>query len=71
MSNPNPELHPENLDPIRSKEIARKRGRAGGIKAAKVKKEKKLWSEIYAEVLSEEYGVEKGKKLKSKTGIAN
>lgn len=35
----------ENLKPVRSKEEARKRGRAGGIKSGEARREKKLFKE--------------------------
>ena len=59
MANPNPRknIHKENLRPVRTKEEARERGRNGGIKSGKVRREKKLLSEIYAEVLADENNI--------------
>ncbi|WP_438979988.1 hypothetical protein [Polynucleobacter sp.] len=50
------ELHPENLK-TPTTEQARKIGRMGGLKSAKVKKEKKLLSQIYAEILASKNGI--------------
>lgn len=49
----------ENLIPAnrRSKEEARALGRAGGIKSGQVRKEKKLLSQIYGDMLAKEYDV--------------
>lgn len=41
-----------NLDPVQSKEEARKRGRAGGIASGKARREKKLMRETLEVILS-------------------
>ena len=43
---PNPKGNRNNLDPVKTKEEAKLRGRNGGIKSGQVKREKKLMSEI-------------------------
>jgi len=50
-------LKPENLRTPRSTEEARELGRKGGIKSGQVRKEKKLMSMLYAELLSEKYKI--------------
>jgi hypothetical protein len=47
----------DNLQPVSSKEEARARGRAGGIKSGQVRKEKKIMSQIYAEFLEKEHDI--------------
>ena len=42
----------QNLDPVKSKEEARKRGRAGGIASGKARREKKLMRETLDIILS-------------------
>jgi viroplasmin and RNaseH domain-containing protein len=60
----------KNLIPIQkgqlSKEEAKKRGSAGGKKSVKVRREKKIISEIHAEIIAEMYGlkIKKGSSLK-------
>lgn len=51
----------ENLKP---KTTAKARGKLGGIKSGKVKKEKKLLSMIYAELLADQAGIKGGKGFK-------
>ena len=61
------ELHPENLIPTnkRSKAKARELGRKGGIKSVQVRREKKLLSQIYGEILSDKLGIDgNGKTMK-------
>lgn len=48
----------EDLRPVRTKEEAKERGRNGGIKSGKVRKEKKLLSQIYSEVLADMYDID-------------
>jgi hypothetical protein len=55
----------ENLKPVRTKEEARERGKAGGIKSGKVRREKTLMSKIYADILADQSGIKRGKGLKS------
>ena len=50
MANPNPRK--ELLQPVRTKEEARIKGRAGGIKSVQVRREKKLISEEYGKALA-------------------
>ena len=57
-----PVPRPENLDPVKTKDEARKRGRNGGIKSGIVKREKKLMSQVYAKALAEKYKVSIGGK---------
>lgn len=66
MANPNPNI--KNLKPIKkgqlSKAELKKRQHNGGVKSGQVRKEKKLLSQIYAEILADEKGVDgKGKTL--------
>ena len=42
----------QNLDPVKTKEEARKRGRAGGIASGKARREKKLMRETLDIILS-------------------
>lgn len=55
------EPHIENLKPIRkgdlSKEELKARASNGGIKSGKVRKEKRLLSQIYAEILASKNGI--------------
>lgn len=44
-----------NLKPIQSKDEARARGRAGGIRSGAARREKKMLSDIYIRFLSEKY----------------
>ncbi|MBN2402007.1 MAG: hypothetical protein JXN64_06385 [Spirochaetes bacterium] len=54
----------DNLIPVKTKEEARERGRNGGIKSGKARKERKLLSEIYKEILAKRYNVKtKGKSI--------
>lgn len=64
MANPNPRK--EFLKPFntRTKKEQRKIAKMGGIKSGEVRKEKKLLSQIYAEILADKKGVDgKGKTL--------
>lgn len=64
MANRNPKIHTENLKPVRTKAEAKKRGRKGGIKSGKARREKKLLSQIYGDLLADKMGVDgKGKTL--------
>lgn len=54
----------ENLRPVRTKEEARERGTAGGKKSGKVRREKKLLSQIFADILADQSGIAKGKGIK-------
>jgi len=61
------ELHPENLIPTnkRTKAEVRKNARTGGIKSGEVRREKKLLSQIYGEILSDKLGIDgNGKTMK-------
>ena len=51
----------ENLKP---KTSPKARGKLGGIKSGKVKREKKLMSQIYAELLADQSGIKGGKGFK-------
>ena len=51
----------ENLKPKTSPQA---RGKLGGKKSAQVRKEKKLMSQIYAELLADQSGIKGGKGLK-------
>jgi len=55
-------MRTQNLKPIQSTEEARARGRAGGIKSGEVRREKKIMSLIYADVIAKKYDA-KGKTL--------
>ena len=56
----------DNLKRIRTTEEAREKGRKGGKRSVEVRREKKLLSMVYADMLSEKYGKgEKGVDLKS------
>ena len=54
----------KNLRPIKKGELstkeAKKRGTKGGIKSGKVRREKKLMSQIYADLLADQSGIKKG-----------
>ena len=50
-------MNENNLKPFQSTEEARKAGKKGGIKSGKVRREKKMMSQIYAEFLEREHGV--------------
>lgn len=55
MANKNPKT--EHLKPIHSKIEATKLGRIGGIKSGEVRKEKKLISQIYADMMAKQYKI--------------
>jgi len=48
----------ENLRPARTKEVAQARGKLGGIKSASVKKERKLLSQMYTDLLAKGFEVD-------------
>ena len=48
----------ENLRPARTKEVAQARGKLGGIKSASVKKERKLLSQMYVDLLAKGFEVD-------------
>lgn len=52
---------PENLIPAnkRTKEEARELGRRGGVASGEARRKKKYFKEIYAEMLADEYRIEK------------
>lgn len=52
-----PVPRPENLQPPKTKEEARKRGRNGGIKSGIAKRQKKLMSQVYIKAMAERYKV--------------
>ena len=63
MANKNPKI--EQLCPVKSKEEATLRGRNGGIRSGQVKREKKLMTSIYADLLADKYEVTiNGEKVK-------
>jgi hypothetical protein len=49
---------PANLKRIESTEEAREKGRLGGIKSGEVRKEKRLLSQVYGDILAEKFRVE-------------
>ena len=57
----------QNLIPIKtlSNAEAKKRGKLGGIASVKARREKKLMSQIYADILAEQTGQKKGLDLKA------
>ena len=55
----------DNLRPVKTKEEARERGRNGGKKSGIAKREKKLMSQVYADILAEQTGQKKGLDLKT------
>jgi hypothetical protein len=59
---------PENLNPVRSEEEARAKGRKGGIKSGEVRREKKRMSEIYADFLAERFAIKIDGEMKEITG---
>ncbi len=48
----------ENLRPARTKEVAQARGKLGGIKSGEAKREKKLLSQMYAEIIAKGFMVD-------------
>lgn len=54
----------KNLKKIQTTEEAREKGRNGGIKSGESRRKKKLLSQIYADIIAEQAGLEKGLKLK-------
>ena len=59
----------KNLKPVKTTEEARARGKQGGIKSGQVRRERKLLSDIYGEVLSELYEVDAKKGTPAKNII--
>lgn len=57
----------QNLKPIKtlSKEEAKKRGSKGGKKSVESRREKKLMSQIYADILADQAGIKGGGGLKA------
>lgn len=51
-----------NLNPVRSKEEARKRGAVGGVKSGEARRKKKLLKECLDELLEKEWENRKGEK---------
>jgi len=58
-----------NLIPVRTTEEAKAKGKRGGIKSGESKRQKKLLSEIYGEVLSDLYQVDAKKGTPAKNII--
>ena len=48
---------PENLQPVKTKEEARERGRNGGIKSGEAKRKKKLMTDAYVRAMGKKYKV--------------
>lgn len=48
---------PENLQPVKTKEEARERGRNGGIKSGIAKRKKKLMTDAYVRAMGKKYKV--------------
>jgi hypothetical protein len=63
----NPVGNPENLIPAneRSLDEVRKNGQKGGIASGEARREKKLLSQIYADIISEDNGLPSGRDLKT------
>lgn len=64
----------ENLRPVRTKEEARARGANGGKRSGEVRREKKLLSQVYLDLLAKKFPATGGKGPKAETGaerIAN
>jgi hypothetical protein len=61
--------NPDKLIPAnkRSKLEVSENGRKGGIKSGKVRREKKLLSQIFADLLADQSGIKKGKGFKGVT----
>ena len=56
---------PENLRPVKTKEEAQARGKQGGLKSVQVKKERKLLSQMYAEILADMYDIDSDVNIKT------
>ena len=69
MANPNGNI--QNLQPVTTKEEARKRGRNGGIKSQQVQRERKKAKECMEMILSLKTTSKKQKELMSNMGIAD
>jgi hypothetical protein len=59
--------NPQNLKPV-TKEQARILGRNGGLRSVEVKREKKIMSQIYADILAGRYEVKIDDELKTVDG---
>ena len=66
----NPKGNPQNLQPVKSKNEARKRGRNGGIKSQQVQRERRKAKECMNMILSLDAKGENAKKMMSGMGIA-
>lgn len=69
MANPNGNI--QNLQPVTTKEEARKRGRNGGIKSQQVQRERKKAKECMEMILSLNTTSKKQKELMTNMGIAD
>lgn len=67
----NPKGNPQNLQPVRSKEEARKRGRNGGKKSQEVQRERKKAKECMEMLLSLPTKSKNQKELMTNMGIAD
>lgn len=66
----NPKGNPQNLQPVRSKEEARKKGRKGGKKSQAVQRERRKAKECMNMILSLDAKGENAKKMMKNMGIA-
>lgn len=66
----NPKGNPQNLQPVKSKKEARKRGRNGGIKSQAVQRERRKAKECMNMILSLDAKGENAKKMMNNMGIA-
>lgn len=67
----NPKGNPQNLQPVKSKNEARKRGRNGGIKSQQVQRERRKAKECMEMLLSLPTKSKKQKELMTNMGIAD
>lgn len=67
----NPKGNPQNLQPVRSKEEARKKGQKGGIKSQQVQRERRRAKECMEMILSLDTKAKKQKELMTNMGIAD
>ena len=65
----NPKGNPQNLQPVRSKEEASKKGQKGGIKSQQVQRERRRAKECMEMILSLQTKSKKQKELMSNMGI--